>query len=187
MDRDTSREEMMSRLFGPIFQTAYVVEDIDNALDHWTGTLGVGPFFMLPTPLPFTWMKRDEELIDNHALVSHVALAHSGDMMIELIRPGSAASPYCDFLNAGRRGVHHLGAVAKNYDAQMATIRAAGIHVALEGEMHASRFSYLATDDFFPGTMIELIEVSQETEDLFAMIKIEGSRWDGTEPVRILG
>src|SRR3546814_2836450 len=73
----------MSRLFGPIFQTAYVVEDIDGALDHWTRVLGVGPFFMFPTPLPFAWLKRDEVLTDEYDVLSHAALAYSGDMMIE--------------------------------------------------------------------------------------------------------
>src|SRR3546814_276956 len=176
----------MSRLFGPIFQTAYVVEDIDGALDHWTRVLGVGPFFMFPTPLPFAWLKRDEVLTDEYDVLSHAALAYSGDMMIELIRPGSDPSPYRDFLDAGRRGVHHLGTVATDYDAQMAAARAAGIHVAVEGELPISRFSYLATDALFPGTMIELIDMSQEMKALFAMIRAEAARWDGSDPVRRL-
>ena len=35
----------MSRLFGEIRQNGYVVHDIEAALRHWTGVLGVGPFF----------------------------------------------------------------------------------------------------------------------------------------------
>src|SRR3546814_2994632 len=77
--------------------------------------------------LPFAWLKRDEVLTDEYDVLSHAALAYSGDMMIEMIRPGSDPSPYRDFLDAGRRGVHHLGTVATDYDAQMAAARAAGI------------------------------------------------------------
>ena len=36
----------MFRLFGPVMQTAYVVRDLDAAMAHWTGVLGVGPFFV---------------------------------------------------------------------------------------------------------------------------------------------
>lgn len=31
---------------GAIMQVTYVVEDMDQALTHWTTTLGVGPFFL---------------------------------------------------------------------------------------------------------------------------------------------
>src|SRR3546814_12740308 len=99
----------MSRLFGPIFQTAYVVEDIDGALDHWTRVLGVGPFFMFPTPLPFAWLKRDEVLTDEYDVLSHAAPAYSVDLRIVRIRPGSAPSPFRNFLAALARGVHHHG------------------------------------------------------------------------------
>ena len=47
----------MSRLFGPIFQLAYVVEDIDSAIVHWTGTVGVGPFVRFPVPLDADWIE----------------------------------------------------------------------------------------------------------------------------------
>src|SRR3546814_16101157 len=113
----------MSRLFGPIFQTAYVVEDIDGALDHWTRVLGVGPFFMFPTPLPFAWLKRDEVLTDEYDVLSHAALAYSGDMMIELIRPRGDPSPYRDFPDAGQRGFHPSGPVLADHYATMAAAR----------------------------------------------------------------
>ena len=35
----------MSRLFGAVRQNGYVVRDIDAALRHWTGVLGVGAFY----------------------------------------------------------------------------------------------------------------------------------------------
>ena len=34
----------MSRLFGPIFQMAYVVPELEPFLDHLGKTLGIGPF-----------------------------------------------------------------------------------------------------------------------------------------------
>ncbi|MFD1961471.1 hypothetical protein ACFSHP_24900 [Novosphingobium panipatense] len=40
----------MSRIYGRIFQIAYVVPDLDQAVAHWTGTMGVGPFYDFPLP-----------------------------------------------------------------------------------------------------------------------------------------
>lgn len=176
----------MSRLFGPVFQMAYVVPELDPFLDHLTGTLGIGPFFLFPTPLPFSWLKRNDVLTDGWDILSHAALAYSGDTMIEVIVPGSDPSPYRDFLDAGRTGLHHLGTWAVDYDAQMTTARAAGIRVAIEGVLPLSRFAYLATDELWPGTMVEIIEPQQAMLDLFATIKAAAADWDGSDPLRTL-
>lgn len=177
----------MSRLFGPVFQMAYVVADLDPFIDHLTGNLGVGPFFLFPTPLPFEWLKRHDEPTHQTEILSHAALAYSGDTMIEVIVPGRDPSPYRDFLDAGRSGLHHLGTWATDYDAQMAVARAAGIRVGIEGKLPMSRFAYLETDTLFPGTMVEIIEPEQPMLELFKMIKEAGRDWDGKDPLRSLG
>ena len=38
----------MSRHFGAIRQLGYVVPDIEAAMDYWSRTLGVGPWFYNP-------------------------------------------------------------------------------------------------------------------------------------------
>ncbi|MFD2137196.1 hypothetical protein ACFSLT_22255 [Novosphingobium resinovorum] len=40
----------MSRIYGRIFQIAYVVPDLDEAVEHWTKSMGVGPFYDFPIP-----------------------------------------------------------------------------------------------------------------------------------------
>lgn len=177
----------VSRSFGPIFQTAYVVPDFDAALAHWTGTLGVGPFFSFPVPLDFDWLERGGERIADHDIFGGIALGYSGDMLVEIIAPGPAPSPYADFLAAGRSGVHHIGTVASDYDAQMAAARAAGIGVALEGVLPLARFAYLATDRDFAGTMIELVEMTALMHETLATIRAASVGWDGRDPVRGLG
>ena len=37
----------MSRIFGPIRQLGYVVQDIESAMRHWVEVEGVGPWFVL--------------------------------------------------------------------------------------------------------------------------------------------
>lgn len=176
----------MSRLFGPIFQAAYVVTDFDAAVAHWTGTIGVGPFFLFPTPLPFRSLERRGERTTEFDILSHCGLAYSGDTLIELISPGSAPSPYREFLDAGRRGLHHVGTIASDYDVQMAAVRAAGITVAMEGVLPLSRFAYLDTDTAFPGTMVEIIEMTEAMRAMWNTIKAASIGWDGRDPVRSL-
>lgn len=177
----------MSRLFGPVFQIAWVIEDMEEALAHWTGNLGVGPFFRFPLPLAFHWLTLDGQPADAQAqagVLGGVAIAYSGDTMIELIKPGSTPSLYRRFLDSGRSGLHHLGTVTTDYPAQMAAARAAGITIAMEGELDLSRFAYLETDALWPGTMIEIIDMRPAMVELFATIKEAAKRWDGTDPVR---
>ncbi|AUW59583.1 hypothetical protein C1T17_17355 [Sphingobium sp. SCG-1] len=175
----------MSQLFGPVFQIAYVVEDVEPAVEHMVKTMGIGPFFMFPVPLQAEWIEvRGERVAPDYDFIGAAAISYSGDTMIEIIQPGKDPSTYREFLDAGRRGVHHLGTIATDYDAQMAAARAAGIGVAAEGVLPISRFSYLDTDLLFPGTMIELIEMTQAMRDLFGGIKEAARSWDGTDPVR---
>jgi hypothetical protein len=177
----------MSRLFGPVFQMAYVVPELEPFITHMADTLGVGPFFLFPTPLPFEWMKRYDQPSDEWEILSQAAIAYSGDTMIEVIVPGRDPSPYRDFIDAGRVGLHHLGTWAVDYDAQMAAARAAGIRVAIEGVLPISRFAYLETDTLYPGTMVEIIEPKQPMLDLFDTIKAASRDWDGRDPLRTLG
>ena len=176
----------MSRFFGPIFQMAYVVTELDRFIDQLTKVMGIGPFFLFPTPLPFEWLKRHDEATDQHDILSHAALAYSGDTMIEVIVPGRDPSPYRDFVNAGRTGLHHLGTWATDYDEQMAAARAAGIRVGIEGKLPMSRFAYLETDTLWPGTMVEIIEPEPPMLELFGMIKAAIRDWDGKDPLRSL-
>lgn len=170
----------MSRLFGDIFQIAYVVDDLEAAVAHWTGTMGVGPFFRFPLPLEFEEVSmRGQRISPDADIFAGVAIAFSGETMVELIQPGSAPSPYREFLAAGRQGAHHVGTIASDYDAQLAAAKAAGVTVAFEGKLPMSRFAYLDTDQLFPGAMVELIEPAQQMFDLFAQMKAAARDWDG--------
>jgi catechol 2,3-dioxygenase-like lactoylglutathione lyase family enzyme len=171
---------------GDIFQMAYVVEDLDAAIDHWTRILGVGPFFLFPLPLQLDWLERNGTRTDAHDILSGVGLAQSGGVQIELIVPGPDPSAYRDFWESGRRGLHHVGVYATDYDAEMAAIRAAGVTVTMEGLLPLSQFAYLETGTRFPGTMLELIDAKPEMRELFGMIADASRGWDGTDPVRRL-
>lgn len=173
----------MSRLHGGAFQICYLVEALEPALAYWTGTLGIGPFFVLP-PRRFEWLSYGGRPAEDHAINAGLALGYSGDTQIELIVPGPAPSPYRDFLAAGGRGVHHLGFASRNFERQRSAAIGNGLRVVLEGASSLARFAYLEGDPGYPGTLIELIEMSDTIESVFARIKAASIGWDGRDPVR---
>jgi len=177
----------MGIIKGDIFQMAYVVEDLDATIDHWTNVIGVGPFFLFPLPLQLDWLELDGKRVADHDILSAAALAQNGSVQIEILVPGSAPSPYRDFLGQGRQGLQHIGIYATDYDRQMAAVRAAGIGVAMEGVLPLSRFSYLHTDTRHAGTMVELIEPQPAMLELFDGIRAASVGWDGRDPLRPLG
>lgn len=174
----------MGVIKGEIFQMAYVVADLEAAVDHWTRTLGVGPFFNFPLPLELDWLELDGRRVDDHDILSGAALAQNGSVQIEILVPGSAPSPYRDFLDSGRQGLQHVGMYATDYDRQMEEARKAGIGVAMEGILPLSRFAYLHTDNDFAGTMVELIEPQPAMIALFDQIAQASIEWDGRHPMR---
>lgn len=175
----------MSLFFGDIFQVAWVVDDIEKHIDHWTQSLGVGPFFHFPVPLPFDRLESEGKTIPLDADVyKAVAISYSGDTMIELIEPGSYPSTYRDFLEAGRTGVHHLGTFTDRLDESVAQAKAKAVPVILEGELPFSRFAYLGSDlgsgpDGFAGTIMELIEPRPAMLQALQTIKNATRNWDG--------
>ena len=51
----------MTPRFGPVMQLGFVVPDLDRAMAHWTGNVGVGPFYVMSTsssPRRFTAASR---------------------------------------------------------------------------------------------------------------------------------
>lgn len=177
----------MSRLYGRTFQVAYVVQDIDAAIDYWTDMIGVGPFYEFPVPLGCDTLAVDGVPVPpDHPIFGGVAVSYSGDTMIELIQPGSARSTYSDFLASGRSGVHHLGTWVEDYDAAVAHARGAGVRIVLEGSLPLSRFAYLDTSRGGDGPLIELIAPLPPMIALFDEIRAAAATWDGSRPRRAL-
>ena len=110
--------------FGPIVQNAFVVRDIEAAVAHWSGKMGVGPFYLLEH-IPFGPVYfRGEPL----ALDMSVALAQWGDMQIELIaQHDDAASIYTEFSARHGEGLQHVGVMTASLDEHLERLRADGV------------------------------------------------------------
>jgi len=96
-------------------QNAFVVTDLDAALDHWTRVMGVGPFFVFERVEFAEIWYRGQSALD---IDLSVAIGYWGDLQIELIRQrNDVPSIYTDFpgRQAGGRGavrVWSVGTVA---------------------------------------------------------------------------
>ncbi|ALJ38179.1 VOC family protein [Azospirillum brasilense] len=171
----------MSRFFGQIRQAGYVVDDIEAAMDYWSRTLGIGPWFYNERVPIKNYTYRGER----YEVHNSVALANSGPLQMELIQTrNDAPSMYRDFLKAGRTGLQHVAYWTENYDADLERLTGQGFKPVMSGEVgEKGRFVYFDTE-YHPGTVIELSEVAGPKGKMFDLIRNASLDWDGRDPVR---
>lgn len=171
----------MSHVFGRIIQTAYVVRDVEAAMRHWTGLMGVGPwFYREKVPLEtFTYGGEPS------GLEMSIALGYDGDMQFELIQQrNDAPSVYRDFLETFGEGQQHLGFRVDDLDAAVEKGMALGYAVTQEGFVaNSGPFTYMGAGGH-PGTMIELLPMPEVRRRNWEIIKGWARGWDGSDPVR---
>src|SRR5712692_6496361 len=171
----------MSRLFGSVIQNGYVVRDIEAAMRHWSDVIGVGPWFYLEH-VPLTDFRYKGQL---SPIDISIALANSGDLQVELIQQhNDAPSLGRDFLNAGHEGLQHLGYGTQHFQADLERLLKMDYAIGQSGTVGGrGAIAYLLTEAH-PGTVVELIEMTESRERLFARIAEAARDWDGTDPIR---
>ena len=163
----------------PPDQLGCVVADLNAAIADWASR-GVGPFLVMKNVVltGFTYEGRPSKP------KAHLGFSQQGETQIELIQPlGDAPSGYRDFLAAGHSGDHHHGWFCEDYDAELAAAAGTGRKVMQSGHWGAVRFAYhhpLAGEQLYG----ELIEMNELSHRVFALIRREAERWDGTRPSR---
>jgi catechol 2,3-dioxygenase-like lactoylglutathione lyase family enzyme len=179
----------MSRLFGPMRQLGFVVRDLDRALQYWTQTLGVGPFFVIRR-LPLERFEYRGNPSPPPAVT--IAIASSGELQVELIaQADDHPSAFRDRLNAGSDGLQHVSAWVNKagYDADVARLKAAGVPIAHEGWLPGGgpRFAFFATDHAPGGFQFEVSDVGDPAFSAMGeTIRQAAIGWDGSNPVRDL-
>lgn len=171
----------MSRFFGEIRQLGYVVRDIEAAMDHWSRTLGIGPWFYTPKVPVEGYFYRGQSYEPHNS----VALANSGFIQCELIQcRNDVPSMYRDFLQAGHTGLQHVAYWTQAYDEDLARMEKQNMKPVMGGAVGArGRFCYFDTEQH-PGTVVELSEVAGPKGRMFDMIRDAAKNWDGTDPIR---
>ncbi|MFK7957949.1 MAG: VOC family protein [Lysobacterales bacterium] len=172
----------MTARLPPIIQFSYLVTDLDAAIEHWAGTLSVGPFFVLEH-VPFAnQLYRGDPC---EADIS-VALAYSGPVQIELVQQhNDARSIFFDFLSTRGEGLQHVGAITQNLDEDLAALAKVGAAPVQWGEAeNGTRFAYLNTDKV-PGAMLELFQLPTKVASAFDYMQAAAQKWrPGIDPAR---
>ena len=168
---------------GPVMQIAFVPEDFDKALAHWTETMGVGPFFFMEH------VGLDDCLFNGKPSTADfgVALAYWGDLQVELIKQhNDAPSIYSHQPWRGSGGMHHVCLMTQDIEKAKATAISSGADIVLTANVPGGGAVFYA----YPGGQEGLVEVLQPgdgTAGFFNMMKDAAKDWDGTNPLRKLG
>jgi hypothetical protein len=170
----------MSRLFGPMRQIAFVVRDIHSAMNHWTTTCGVGPWYFTERAVTDNFLYKGER----YRLDLAIALANSGHLQLELIQPNdNAPSMFRNFLASGYEGMHHWCVWPDNYEELLSAALSNGWEIEQQGENERGRWVYFRSTGH-PGTTIEVSEPTPHRSQINEIVRTAALNWDGTEPLR---
>ena len=168
------------------FQSAWVVDDVEEAASRWTQSTGIGPFFIQE----YTEGVLQETIYRGKSspITMKTALAQAGDMQIELIEPiGSFKSAYRDTVPVGKTAFHHIAIWSKDLEVDVARYLDAGFDIAARGKAGGLvGFVYIDTSAVL-GHMIELVEDKAAVRAAFKMITDASKNWDGMDPIRHAG
>ena len=164
-----------------LLELCHVVEDFDAALEHWTGDLGAGPFFVFDVPVLPGQLYYGEPT----EVSMKVGFGFSGGQLIELLsQTNEGHSPFQDFLKSKGPGLHHV-MPRTDFETGYERLSAAGYSVAYSGQMPSGeRFCLFDTCAAY-GYYIELMEMSEAMQQSLALMEKAHTTWDGvTDPVR---
>lgn len=161
-------------------QVCWVVPDLAKAIESWSCTAGVGPFF---------WFDgvgcndgRHRGAPADFPDVS-AAIAYAGDLQIELVcQDNDQPGVFRDMFARGQSGLHHMALVCNDYDAERGAYLATGAELAFEGQIGNSRTCWIDTTPTL-GFMVELLEPSPAREAGFAAMRTAAASWDGVDPI----
>lgn len=166
---------------GQLVQMAYVVQDIDAAIERWVRDYRVGPWHLLDS---FTGPDQIYRGAPTTADI-RLAMSFSGHMNIELIQPKDAnPSVYKEVIDRRGYGFHHVGFAVRDVAAQRERLESRGYQTAFEASVPSGgTVIYLANDGLEPG-FVELIPATPGFDEMFTRFWRTTVGWNGEDPVR---
>ncbi|ANI80177.1 Ribulose-bisphosphate carboxylase (plasmid) [Sphingobium sp. EP60837] len=168
---------------GKRIQMAYVVRDMDAALEHWLDVMKVGPFVVFDR-------SRDGRTIlyrgtQTYADIS-LAFAYIGDVQIEIIQPlDDEPSPFREFLDSGREGLHHIGFWPDDFELARGHFEEQGFKEIYAVLTDGRRSGAYYESPCVMGGIVELVPLTEQRAAYFGRMEKIARSWDGkTRPVR---
>ena len=164
-----------------IIQNAWVVPNLEQACLKWVEEMGVGPFFVSEFDMDvFSFIEYRGEPSE---LCLKVAVAHAGNLQIELIESKTPKSAYRDVVAEGCGGFHHMCVSTEDFEADRKYFEALGYTAATMGRISDLEFAYYDTRALF-GCMLEVVTRTQSFEERHQEIPNSSENWDGENPIR---
>lgn len=166
---------------GTICQMAYVVENLDKAIDWWIEKTGVGPWFVLPSFGGEGHVYRGAPCTSNVA----IAMSFAGSMNIELLQPlDNEPSVYKETIDRVGYGFHHFGIARDDIEEEVARRIARGEVLAHRAPVPTGgSVAYFEGGEGAPG-FVELIPATSGMDDGFTRFWEQTQDWDGKDPRR---
>lgn len=165
-----------------IVQNAYVVDDLEQAVDNWVKNIGAGPFFVIPK-LALNVIYRGRQM----PLDISLAFGQSGTVQIELIKVNCVTeNVYTDvYPNGTVCGFHHVALFSPDLDNAIETYEAKGYPLAMDLTFGETRVAYMdARHDM--GCMVEFYQDTEELRAMYAKVAEAAENWDGSDPLRMM-
>ncbi|MFX1480362.1 MAG: VOC family protein, partial [Promethearchaeota archaeon] len=132
-------------------QLGFVFRDIEKQAKIMEEMFGIPQFMIFPAvEFPTKYKGTDSHL------KARAAFSRLGDTQVELIQWIEGKSPYKDFLDQGREGLHHIGIYVDDVDPYISELDKMGIEVLFYGELGDGKFAYMDTEQTF-GIIVEFI------------------------------
>lgn len=149
----------LSFIEGGVAQVAFLVEDLDQAVENYHRTFGVGPWHFYTYEKPFVPRMSYRGADGDYAM--RIALSYFGSTRVEFIQSIRGPSIYEEFIERHGYGVQHLGFLVESMDSALAQAREAGFSMIQDGSGFGpdgdGHYAYIESEDAF-GTTFELIE-----------------------------
>ena len=142
-----------------IAQVAILVKDLDETVEAYWKSFGIGPWHF------YTYAKPLVKEMSYHGQPAEykmrIALSYFGSMRVELIQPLEGDTVYADFIREHGYGVHHFGILIDDMELALREAEAAGFAMMMDGSGFGAdgdgHYAYLDTEGEL-GVMLELIQ-----------------------------
>lgn len=151
-----------------LFHIGWVVRDCAAAQQELGARLGAGPFLSSGDEARF-----DTALVHGAptSFSLRIAFGALGGVLLELLEPLDDRSPHAAFLAEHGEGMHHLAFLVRDFDEQLAAVRAAdpAAELLIDGTGPGNPVRWVYVDGGAAhGSVIELLERTPVAEKAFA-------------------
>ncbi len=154
-------------IFGEARQVAYIVDNLDEAINRWHSEHGVGPFLVARKARPLNnALYRGRKARDTRV---NIAFAYVGDMQLELIELiGDTPSLYKEALDREDYGVNHYAVCVEDFPAAYHWGLDNGFTPVVDAGVDGlARMSYLERIENNERLILEVIEWNPLTRPYF--------------------